>query len=101
MAVKYDTSEIRSSARRIHRVSARMSEVSSRVSEARSSVPDALEGEAGDVLQELLYKLRSDMAKLSDGLEGISSQLYSFAAYLDWLDRMAAKDIASGNGMGG
>lgn len=95
MGVMYDTSDIRRSARQIGDASDQLSTVASEVGRLVSAVPDALQGESGDALEELLSKLQADMKRMSGGLGAVSSQLKAFAAYLDRLDQEAARNIRS------
>ena len=95
MAVTYDTDAIRRSARQIKEAASQLDSVSSSFSGLASSVPQALQGESGQALEELMSTLKADSRKLSNGLSSISSHLRSFAAYLDRLDREAAANIRS------
>ena len=93
MAVSYDTSEIRQSASRMESAAREMDQVTSILRQQASAAPDALRGEAGDALLDILEKLRSDTTKMSGGMRNVASRLRSFAAYLDMLDRQAKANI--------
>ena len=93
--VEYDTAEIRRSARQVGSAANELDSVASELRRLAAEGPDALQGDAGTVLEDLLSKLRSDASKMSGGLLTISNRLQAFAAQLDELDRRAAANIRS------
>lgn len=93
MSVSYDTAAIRRAARQVKEAASQLGSISSAFSNLASSVPQALQGESGQALEELMTALKSDTSKMSGGLSTISSRLRSFAAYLDRIDQEAAANI--------
>ena len=93
MGVSYDTDLIRRSARRIQDAGMQMNGVSSSCARLVSAAPGALQGETGDVLEDILSKLKSDTGKIGGGLNDVANKLFSFASYLDYLDREASRMI--------
>lgn len=95
MGYDIDTGEIRRIARQIKAIAGSVGELSAAdIPAIQQGLEGSFEGEAAKALEEALLTLRSDVGRLSGGLNGIQQELMAYAARIDAADEAAARAIA-------
>lgn len=96
MAQVFDTDKVREAARKVRRLSERLDgEVTDNVKRA-GSYTEAISGETAEAIEERLNRLRKEMIRSCDALQGISARLRAYANAIEAADDRAAAMMRQG-----
>lgn len=102
MMYDYDTQAIRRTARHIKNTAGELEQLANGLLARLQAQSEAgFEGRAADALQDVLAQMRQDIRRISSGLNGVQSQLNTFARKVEEADAKIARGFAGGGGGGG
>lgn len=86
----YDSAAVRQYAQNISSTAASIRALGEgSLNSAQTCVSENLLGNAAGVLATRISSLKADIQQLAESLDGVASKLFSYAAYLEELDRQA------------
>lgn len=93
--IRYDTEKMRKAAGKIKSTAAIINDVAeSKARSIQNTVPSALQGDAGDALNEAVEVLRREIASLVSSLNSLSSTLTQYADTFEEADNQVSNLIS-------